>query len=92
MLNVAIHNITEVPNCRVHGQDHDDSGWITFNVVAQNYSWGDEDEQDNISNEVTFFFKNKELGLAQLQEAIRLAIKAHRKDEAVAAELEASNG
>ena len=90
MLNVAIHNITEVATCRVHGQDHDESGWITFNVIAQNYSWGDEDEQDNISNEVTFFFKNKELGLAQLQEAIRLAIKAHRKEEAK--ELEASNG
>jgi hypothetical protein len=79
MINFSIHNITEVLNARVHQSDHDQSGWITLNIGAQNYSWGDED-QETVSNEITLFLKDKELGLAQLQAEIKSAIAAHRRE------------
>jgi len=80
MINFSIHNVTEVLKARIQQSDHDPSGWITFNIAAQNYSWGDED-QETITNEITLFLKNKELGLAQLQEVITKAIAAHRREE-----------
>tara|TARA_R110002074_G_scaffold247782_3_gene419766 strand:+ start:772 stop:1050 length:279 start_codon:yes stop_codon:yes gene_type:complete len=80
MINFSIHNVTEVLKARIQQSDHDSSGWITFNIAAQNYSWGDED-QETITNEITLFLKNKDLALAQLQDVITKAIAAHRREE-----------
>ena len=88
MINFNIHNITEIIGCRVCDSDHEQSGWITFNIGAQNYSWGD-DEQETVSNEITLFFKNKDLALAQLQDEITKAIARHRR-EMVEKEVEAN--
>ena len=79
MINFSIHNITEVLNARVHQSDHDQSGWITLNIGAQSYSWGDEG-QETITNEITLFLKNKDLALAQLQDEITKAIAIHRRE------------
>jgi hypothetical protein len=79
MINFSIHNVTSVDNARVCNSDSDKSGWISINIIAENYSWGEED-QDAIPSEITLFFKNKDLGLAQLQEQIVLGIAKNRRE------------
>lgn len=81
MINLSIHNVTEVSKTRICKSDSPDpSGWIVLNIGAQNYSWDDED-QVTIFNEVTFFFKDLELGLAQLRTEIDKGISSFRKEE-----------
>lgn len=87
MIGLSIHNVTEIGKARVHSPDNDGTGWITLNIGAQQYSWDDEEENETISNEVTLFFKNMDLGLAQLQDQITLAIAQNRR-EAVREEAE----
>lgn len=93
MIQLSIHNVTEIAKARVCNSDHDNSGWININVIAENYSWGDAD-QDQIPTEITLFFKNKDLGLAQLQEQIVLGIAANRREmvEAEQSKEVAANG
>ena len=79
MFNTSIHNVTEFKTARVHSQGYDDGGWIVLNVTAENHSWVDEG-QDQIPSEVTFFMKDMELGLAQLQDAITKGIAKHRRE------------
>ena len=79
MMHVSIHNVTKFPGARVHSQGYDDGGWIVLNVTAENHSWVDEG-QDQIASEVTFFMKDMELGLAQLQDAITKGIAKHRRE------------
>ena len=81
MINFSIHNVTQVTKIRVHSSDHDVSGWVVLDMGAQNYSWGDED-QETVSNEVTFFFKDLELGLAQLRTKLEVGVSAFRKEAA----------
>ena len=79
MFNTSIHNVTEVKTARVNSQGYDAGGWIVLNVTAENHSWVDEG-QDQIASEVTFFMKDMELGLAQLQDAITKGIAKHRRE------------
>ena len=79
MFNSSIHNVTEFKTARVHNQGYDAGGWIVLNVTAENYSWVDEG-QDQIPSEVTFFMKDMELGLAQLQDSITKGIAKHRRE------------
>ena len=85
MFGTNIHNVTKIDEVRVNGSDHDDSGWVSIKVIAENYSWKQDADQDQIPSEITLFFKNKKLRLSQLQAALALAIA----DDIVA---EASNG
>ena len=80
MIGFNIHNVTEVANARVHKSTSDKSGWRVLNVIAENYSWGDED-QDQIPSEITLFMKNIDLGLAQLQDQIAIAIATERREQ-----------
>tara|TARA_R110000782_G_scaffold107368_1_gene195821 strand:+ start:336 stop:647 length:312 start_codon:yes stop_codon:yes gene_type:complete len=84
MINFSIHNVTEVQKTRVNKSDYDEGGWIVLTMGAQNFSWNTE-EQETISNEVTFFFKDLELGLAQLRTVIDKGIASFRIEEATAA-------
>ena len=79
MFNSSIHNVTEFKTARVHSQGYDAGGWIVLNVTAENHSWIDEG-QDQIGSEVTFFMKDMELGLAQLQDAKTKGIAKHRRE------------
>ena len=79
MFHTSVHNVTEFPGARVHSQGYDAGGWIVLNVTTENHSWIDEG-QDQISSEVTFFMKDMELGLAQLQDAITKAVAKHRRE------------
>ena len=81
MFGTNIHNVTKIDEVRVNGSDHDDSGWVSIKVIAENYSWQDED-QDQIPSDITLFFKNKKLGLSQLQAALALAIADDNVEEA----------
>jgi hypothetical protein len=84
MINFSIHNVTQVTKTRINTSDYDKSGWIVLTLGAQSYSWGDE-KQETVSNEVTFFFKDLELGLAQLRTEIDKGIASFRIDEATTA-------
>lgn len=84
MINFSIHNVTEVTKTRIQTSDYDKGGWIVLTIAAQNYSWGTE-ENETVSNEVTFFFKDLELGLAQLRTEIDKGIASFRIDEATTA-------
>ena len=83
MIGFHIHNVTEIKKARVSSSDHrdkdDKSGWIVLNVIAENYDWVDED-QDQIPSEITLYCKNVELAIAQLQEQLDLAIKKDRRE------------
>ena len=81
MFGTNIHNVTKIDEVRVNGSDHDDSGWVSIKVIAENYSWQDED-QDQIPSDITLFIKNKKLGLSQLQAALALAIADDNVEEA----------
>ena len=81
MINFSIHNVTEITKTRVETSDYDKSGWIVLTLGAQNYSWGTE-ENATISNEITFFLKDLELGLAQLRTEVDKGIASFRIDEA----------
>ena len=81
MINFSIHNVTEVQKARVENSDYDSSGWVVLTLGAQNYSW-DTEEAETISNEVTFFFKDLELGLAQLRTLLDKGIAKFRIDAA----------
>tara|TARA_R110002020_G_scaffold196452_1_gene397458 strand:- start:3 stop:302 length:300 start_codon:yes stop_codon:yes gene_type:complete len=79
MFNASIHNVTEFKTSRVKDQGYDNGGWIVLNVIAENNSWGDRD-QDQITSVVTFFMKDMELGLAQLQDSIAKGIAKYRRE------------
>ena len=81
-MNLSIHNCTVVTNIRINKQDHPDStsGWVVIDMGAEQYSWGDE-KQETVSNEVTFFFRDLELGLAQLRTQLDKGILAMRLEE-----------
>ena len=74
MFGSNVHNVIKIDEVRVCGSDTDASGWVTIKVIAENYSWHDEGEQDQIPSEFTLFLKNKKLGLAQLQAGLAKAV------------------
>jgi hypothetical protein len=79
MFNTSIHNVTEFKTAKVHSQGYENGGWIVLNTIAENYSWVEEG-QDQIGSEVTFFMKDMELGLAQLQDSITKGIAKYRRE------------
>tara|TARA_R110002051_G_scaffold14510_1_gene46960 strand:+ start:2941 stop:3240 length:300 start_codon:yes stop_codon:yes gene_type:complete len=81
MISFSIHNVTKFDKARVSTSGHDKSGWLVLNAIAEDYSWDRERPQDQIGSEVTFFMKNMDLGLAQLQDAITLAVARHRREQ-----------
>ena len=74
MFGSNVHNVTKIEEVRVCGSDTDGSGWVTIKVIAENYSWHEEGEQDQIPSEFTLFMKNKKVGLSQLQAHLAKAI------------------
>ena len=82
MFGTNIHNVTKVDEVRVNGNSSDESGWISIKVIAENYSWDNSKDQDQIPSEITLFFKNKKLGLSQLQASLALAIADDMVEEA----------
>ena len=84
MIGFNIHNVTEIKHARVStslddSPAGDKSGWIVLNIIAENYGWVT-DPQDQIPSEITLYCKNIELALAQLIEQLDLAILKNRRE------------
>ena len=84
MFTMSTHNVTEIVNARIQNSDADRrEGWIVINFNAQNYSWSDEPQED-VGGEYTLFFKDLELGLSQLRDALDKGERQLRKAHAEA--------
>ena len=82
MFGTNVHNVTKIDEVRVCSSDTDSSGWVTIKVIAENYSWHEDGEQDQIPSEFTLFLKNKNVGLSQLQAQLAAAIANDMAEEA----------
>ena len=90
MIGLNIHNVTVIEEVRVH-DSNDGSGWITISVGAEPHCWNDT-KQPTISNEITFFLKDKDSSLQELQDKITLAIAKNRREMVEAKEKKEKEG
>ncbi len=85
MFTSQVHGVTEITSARIHNSGsciNDREGWVVLHFTAQNHAWSPDEEHEDVCGEFTFFFKDLELGLSQLRDALNRGERKLRKEQA----------